>query len=78
MDQLRRRFPHTLVIGFETPRPRSGRPAWPRRTRRSDREIAVAFMSEMRGEAPTAAETALLHTAVDACCDDRDVDLLVR
>jgi exonuclease SbcD len=77
MDQLRRRFPHTLVIGFETPAPSLGAPGVSSTHARSDHEIAVAFMSEMRGEAPSDAESELLHTAVDACCDDRDVDLLL-
>ena len=76
MDQLRRRFPHTLVIGFETPAPSLGAPGVASTHALSDREIAVSFMSEMRGEAPTSAETELLHSAIDACCDDRDVDLL--
>ncbi len=31
----------------------------------------------MRGEQPSEAELAVLNTAIDACCDDRDVDTLV-
>ncbi len=77
MDQLRRRFPHTLVIGFETPAPSLGAPGMASTQARSDREIAVSFMTDMRGEPPTSAETELLQNAVDACCDDRDVDLLL-
>ncbi len=77
MDQLRRRFPHILVIGFETPAPSLGALGVGSTHARPDRDIAVAFMSEMRGEAPTAAETDLLHTALDACCDDRDADSLI-
>jgi exonuclease SbcD len=76
MDRLRRRFPHTLVIGFETPAPSLGASGVPSTHARSDREIADSFMTDMRGEAPSAAETALLHTAIDACCDDRDADVL--
>ncbi len=77
MDQLRRRFPHTLVIGFETPAPSLSALGVASTHARADRDIAVAFVSEMRGEAPTAAETKLLDTAIDACCDDRDTDSLI-
>jgi exonuclease SbcD len=77
MDQLQRRFPHTLVIGFDTPAPSLGAPGPAATHARSDRDIAISFMSEMRGAAPSAAEAELLSTAVDACCDDRDVDLLL-
>jgi exonuclease SbcD len=77
MEQLRRRFPHTLVLGFDTPAPSLGAPGVSATHARSDREIAHAFMSEMRGEEPSAAEMAVLNTAVDACCDDQDVDVLI-
>jgi exonuclease SbcD len=76
MEQLRRRFPHTLVLGFDTPAPSLGAPGVSATHARSDREIALAFMSEMRGEQPSDAEITVLNTAVDACCDDRDVDTL--
>jgi exonuclease SbcD len=76
MDRLHRRFPHTLVLGFETPAPSLGAPGVSATHARSDREIAFAFMSEMRGEEPTERETSRLYSAVDACCDDRDVDML--
>ncbi len=78
MDQLRRRFPHTLVIGFETPAPSLSALGVASTHARADRDIAVAFVSEMRGAAPTAAEAALLHAAIDACCDDPDADSLTR
>jgi DNA repair protein SbcD/Mre11 len=77
MERLRRRFPHTLVIGFE---PRGGgRPAVPsaRREGRSDHAIALDFVAEMRGAKATAAEAALLQEAVDSCCEDPDFDVLV-
>ncbi len=77
MDRLRARFPHTLVIGFEPPG--ADRTSVPlARTRgRSDHEIAVDFVTEMRGAAATPAETALLRDASDACCDDPDFDVVV-
>lgn len=75
MEQLRRRFPHTLVLGFEpasgdavalpTGRPRSGR---------SDHEVARDFIAEMRGRPASEAESALLLDACDACSHDRDLD----
>jgi len=77
MEQLRRRFPHTLVLGFETPAPSLGAPGRAATHARSDREIALAFMTEMRGEQPTDIELGVLNTAIDACCDDRDVDMLL-
>ena len=78
MERLRRRFPHTLVLGFDARGRRRSAPPVSRRPRRAPTARSpLAFMSEMRGEAPTTAETELLHTAVDACCDDRDVDLLL-
>ncbi|ABL82204.1 MULTISPECIES: exonuclease SbcCD subunit D [unclassified Nocardioides] len=77
MERLRRRFPHTLVIGFE---PRGGAPtAVPaaRREGRSDHAVALDFIADMRGAPATRAEAALLHEAVDACCEDPDFDVLV-
>ena len=77
MERLRARFPHTLVIAFE--------PVGGDRTRvptavphgRSDHAIALDFVEEMRGAPATKAEAGLLQTAVDACCEDPDVDVLV-
>ncbi len=76
MDRLRARFPHTLVIGFEPPG--GDRISVPvARTRgRSDHEIAVDFVTEMRGTTATPAETTLLRDASDACCDDPDFDVV--
>jgi len=75
MDQLRRRFPHTLVLGFEptsdvsptvpTTAPRSGV---------SDHDITLDFLTTMRGCPATEAEAALLLDACDACGHDRDLD----
>jgi exonuclease SbcD len=77
MDRLRARFPHTLVLGFE---PASGGgPAVPaaRLQGRSDHDIALDFVAEMRGAAATDEESALLRDALDACCEDPDFDVLV-
>jgi exonuclease SbcD len=77
MDQLRRRFPHALVLGFE---PRGGEgPATPgaRVAGRSDHAVTLDFVAELRGAPATDAEAALLQDACDACCDDTDVDMLL-
>ncbi|WP_395656324.1 exonuclease SbcCD subunit D [Nocardioides sp.] len=77
MERLRARFPHTLVLGFE---PAAGEQravpvASPHG--RSDHAIALDFVEAVRGTPASAAEAALLRTAVDACCEDPDVDVLV-
>lgn len=71
MEQLRRRFPHTLVIQF--PAPEAG-PEAPRVTSagRGDHEIALDFVRDLRGAPATADESRLLRDAVDACCEDPD------
>lgn len=77
MERLRRRFPHTLVLGFESTAPVLGAlsqpdPARPRR----DIDLVTEFVAELRGEPAAKAELALLQTAVDACCEDPEVDSL--
>ncbi len=77
MDRLRRRFPHTLVLGFEpTGGPSTGVPAAPPRGL-SDHAVALDFVEQVRGTPATAAESALLLAACDACCEDPDVDMLL-
>ena len=44
---------------------------------RSDHDIALDFVADMRGTAASAAEAGLLRRAVDACCEDPDFDVLV-
>ncbi|NGN94959.1 exonuclease SbcCD subunit D [Nocardioides sp. KC13] len=77
MERLRRRFPHTLVLGFESTAPVLGAlsrpdPSQPRR----DIDLVTEFVAELRGERAGKAELALLQTAVDACCEDPEVDTL--
>ena len=76
MEQLRRRFPHALVLQFPTPAADAHTPA-ARRAGRSDHDIALDFISDLRGVPATPAESALLGEAVDACCHDPDQDVLV-
>ncbi len=78
MARLRERFTHTLSLAFEPATPPSGSTPVPvRRTGRSDHDITLDFVAELRGRGATTAESTLLRDAVDACCDDPDVDVLV-
>jgi len=78
MEQLRSRFPHALVLGFEPAGEVAGSvPVAHPSARRTDHEIALDFVAELRGAPATPAEEALLAQACDACCDDLDVDTLI-
>ena len=77
MERLRRRFEHTLVLSFA---PTGAAPvALPIASvvGRRDHEIALDFVTELRGVPATAVESDLLLEACDACCDDTDLDVLV-
>ncbi|MBC2934663.1 exonuclease SbcCD subunit D [Nocardioides sp. zg-1228] len=76
MEQLRRRFPHTLVLQFPTPAAQVGAPARPA-DGTSDHAIALDFVQHVRGSRATDAESALLREAIEACCHDPDQDVLV-
>ncbi|KRF32388.1 exonuclease SbcCD subunit D [Nocardioides sp. Soil805] len=77
MDRLRARFPHALVLGFAPAgAPTATTPA-ARATGRDDHDVALDFIAELRGAPATAAESSLLRDAVDACCEDTDLDVLV-
>lgn len=77
MERLRRRFPHTLVLGFESTAPVLGALSQPDPSRpRRDIDLVTEFVAELRGEPAAKAELALLQTAVDACCEDPEVDSL--
>jgi exonuclease SbcD len=76
MEQLRRRFPHTLVLQFPASPAEVHAPAAPA-AGRSDHGITLDFLEQVRGVPATTAESALLLEAVDACCHDPDQDVLV-
>jgi len=76
MDRLRRRFPHTLVLGFDSTAPVVGHLPAPGERPRRDRELVADFFTELRGVPLGDAELAVLGRAVDACCDDPEVDSL--
>ena len=44
---------------------------------RSDHQISIDFVEELRGASASGDESALLLQACDACADDPDADLLV-
>jgi exonuclease SbcD len=76
MARLQARFPHTVALVFA--------PAGGDRVRsrvalegRSDHEIAVDFVTAVRGTPATGAETALIREACDACVADPDADTVV-
>jgi DNA repair protein SbcD/Mre11 len=76
MERLRARFRHALVLSFApagTPEPSVV--AAPRG--RSDHQISLDFVEELRGAPASDDESALLLQACDACADDPDVDMLV-
>jgi exonuclease SbcD len=77
MERLRARFPHALVLAFE-PVDREG-PLVPtaRPGVRTDHEIALDFVRDLRGTPATVEERDLLQTACDSCTDDIDVDTLL-
>src|SRR6478752_3627926 len=77
MEQLRARFPHTLVIAFEPVGARSPSVPLARPQGRSDHDIALDFVAELRGAPATDDESALLQAACDACCEDPEADVLV-
>ena len=77
MDRLRRRFPHALLLSFDAGPPVSGLAPVVPSTVRTDHDIALDFMTDMRGRPPEDDEAALLSRAIDACCADPDVDILV-
>ena len=49
----------------------------PARSGRSDHDIALDFVADLRGAPASEAESLLLREAVDACCDDPERDVLV-
>jgi exonuclease SbcD len=80
MERLRRRFPHALTVAFEPEGRRTDRaPVAPHVTGRSDHDIALGFVQEVRQLEATTEEALLLQLACDSCRinDDRDADQTV-
>ncbi len=75
MERLRARFPHTLVLGFEPEgRPAPGGPLVPRVDGRSDLDVALGFVAEVRDLEATTEEELLLQLACESCRIDEDRD----
>lgn len=66
-ERLRARFPHLLVLEWDPPAGAADGRDYRERVRgRSDMEVALAFVSHVRGAPATAGEQALLGTAFEA------------
>jgi exonuclease SbcD len=78
MERLRARFPHTLILAFD---PEGGRvssgPIMPRVDGRSDLDIALGFVAEVRDLEATTEEQLLLQLACDSCRVNEDADVEV-
>jgi DNA repair protein SbcD/Mre11 len=75
MERLRTRFPHALVLGFDPEGgSRSSGPPLPRVDGRSDLDIALGFVAEVRDLEATTEEALLLQLACDSCRIDEDAD----
>jgi exonuclease SbcD len=77
MERLRSRFPHTLALLFEPRRPAGGDAPVRRVHGRSDHDITLDFVADLRGRPATAEEAGLLQLACDSCGDDPEVDMLL-
>ena len=79
MERLRARFPHVLTLAYA---PEGGgrqeRTVLPRVSGRSDHDIALGFVQEVRELEATTEEALLLQMACDSCgrSQDRDADPL--
>jgi exonuclease SbcD len=75
MERLRSRFPHTLVLTFEPDAAGRRRgPVAPRVDGRSDLDVALGFVSEVRSLDATTEEALLLQLACDTCRINEEAD----
>ena len=74
MERLRQRFPHALVLGFDPEGATHRGPVMPRVDGRSDLDVALGFVAEVRDLEATTEEELLLQLACDACRVDADRD----
>jgi DNA repair protein SbcD/Mre11 len=79
MERLRHRFPHTLTLAFEPEgRAASKAPVMPHVAGRSDYDIALGFVQEVREIEATTEEALLLQLACDSCRINEDGDADAR
>jgi exonuclease SbcD len=75
MERLRARFPHTLTLVFEPEGVAKRRTlALPHISGRSDLDVALGFVQEVRQLEATTEETLLLQLACDSCHANADPD----
>jgi len=75
MERLRVRFPHTLLLEFDPEGARRERgPVLPQVRGRSDLDVALGFVSEVRDLEATTEEILLLQMACDSCRINEDAD----
>ncbi len=75
MDRLHARFPHALLLDFKPEGgARTSGPVVPRVHGRSDFDVALGFVEEVRSLAPTTEEELLLQLACDSCRINVDPD----
>jgi len=73
MARLQVRFPHVVALQF-APSAESGRTVTRRLEGRTDHEIALDFVTEVRGEPASPGESGLLREACECCAHDPDAD----
>jgi exonuclease SbcD len=79
MDRLRTRFPHVLILSFEPDGvTRERGPVMPHVDGRSDLDVALGFVAEVRSLEATTEESLLLQLACDSCRINEDADRPVR
>jgi DNA repair protein SbcD/Mre11 len=79
MERLRSRYPHVLLLSFEPEGAvRDRGPVMPRVDGRSDLDVALGFVSEVRDIEPTTEEALLLQLACDSCRINDDADRPIR
>jgi DNA repair protein SbcD/Mre11 len=79
MERLRARYPHVLLLSFEPEgADRDRGPVMPRVDGRSDLDVALGFVAEVRSLEASTEEALLLQLACDSCRIDEDADRPVR
>jgi len=76
MERLRARFPHTLALVLQPDRPAAATTPTARLRGRTDHDVTLDFVADLRGRGATSDEAALLQLACDSCGDDPEVDTL--
>ncbi|HLN75899.1 MAG TPA: exonuclease SbcCD subunit D [Nocardioidaceae bacterium] len=79
MDRLRARFPHVLILSFDPEGVTRDRgPVMPHVDGRSDIDVALGFVAEVRSIEATTEEALLLQLACDSCRINEEADRPVR